>query len=238
MKTYICALLSLCLAVLAAGTPAVASQEGKLSSPQAPPLARAADEFKVLTRDMGMRPGSPVAAQKIHGAKMLWHGRVYENLRNDILDAIPHQVRQNGESKSPLRRNQFGFNVAGPVIIPHLLKNSKNTFFTMSYEGVRELVFHASLHTVPTAAQRVGDFSQTVDEAGNLLPIYDPSATVPNAAYDPSQPVSTSNLQYLRSTFPGNRIPAARLAPAVQQALSLTRCRIPPSARFFRTTIS
>jgi hypothetical protein len=170
---------------------------------------------------MGMRPGSPVAAQKIHGAKMLWHGRVYENLRNDILDAIPHQVRQNGESKSPLRRNQFGFNVAGPVIIPHLLKNSKNTFFTMSYEGVRELVFHASLHTVPTAAQRVGDFSQTVDEAGNLLPIYDPSATVPNAAYDPSQPVSTSNLQYLRSTFPGNRIPAARLAPAVQQALSL-----------------
>jgi len=192
-----------------------------LSSPQAPPLARAADEFKVLTRDMGMRPGSPVAAQKIHGAKMLWHGRVYENLRNDILDAIPHQVRQNGESKSPLRRNQFGFNVAGPVIIPHLLKNSKNTFFTMSYEGVRELVFHASLHTVPTAAQRVGDFSQTVDEAGNLLPIYDPSATVPNAAYDPSQPVSTSNLQYLRSTFPGNRIPAARLAPAVQQALSL-----------------
>jgi hypothetical protein len=192
-----------------------------MSSQQAPPLSRAADEFKVLTRDMGMRPGSPVAAQKNHGPKMLWRGRVYENFRNDILDAIPHQVRQNGESKSPLRRNQFGFNVAGPVIIPHLLKNSKNTFFTLSYEGVRELVFHASLHTVPTAAQRVGDFSQTVDEAGNLLPIYDPNTTISNPAYDPSQPVSTSNLQYLRSTFPGNRIPVARLAPVVQQALSL-----------------
>ena len=38
-----------------------------MSSQQAPPLSRAADEFKVLTRDMGMRPGSPVAAQKNHG---------------------------------------------------------------------------------------------------------------------------------------------------------------------------
>ena len=169
---------------------------------------------------MGMRPDSPLTAQK-HGPKMLWHGRIYENFRNDILDAIPHEVRQNGESVSPLRRNQFGFNVAGPVLIPHLLKNPKNTFFALSYEGVRELIFHASLHTIPTAAQRTGDFSQTVDPAGNLLPIYDPATTSLNPAYDPRQPVSTSNLQYLRSTFPGNVIPAERLAPTVQQALSL-----------------
>src|SRR5208337_1076899 len=62
---------------------------------------------------------------------------------------------------------------------------------------------------------------QTVDQAGNLLPIYDLATTTPNPAYDPSQPVSTSNLQYLRSPFPGNVIPTDRLAPIVQQALSL-----------------
>ncbi len=152
---------------------------------------------------------------------MLWHGRVFENFRNDALDAIPHQVKQNGESVSPLRRNQFGFNVAGPVLIPHLVENSKNTFFALSYEGVRESIFRASLHTIPTAAQRTGDFSQTVDQAGNLLPIYDPATTTPNPAYNPSLPVSTSNLQYLRSTFAGNRIPPDRLAPTVQQALAL-----------------
>jgi hypothetical protein len=221
MENLFYAFLSLCLALSTACASALASQEGKSPSQQAPPLARAAEEFKVLTRDWGMRPGSPLSAQKHRGQKMLWHGRVYENFRNDVLDAIPHQVKQNGESVSPLRRNQFGFNVAGPVLIPHLLTNSKNTFFTLSYEGVRELVFHASLHTVPTAAQRTGDFSQTVDEAGNLLPIYDPATTAPNPAYDPSQPVSPGNLQYLRSTFPGNRIPADRLAPIVQQALTL-----------------
>ena len=221
METLVYGLLSLSFVVCAASASALASQTGKSSPQQPTPLARAAEEFKVLTRDLGMRPGSPVAAQKHRGRRMLWHGRVYENFRNDVLDAIPHQVKQNGESVSPLRRNQFGFNVAGPVLIPPLLKNSKNTFFTLSYEGVRELIFHASLHTIPTAAQRTGDFSQTVDEAGNLLPIYDPATTTPNPAYNPSLPVSTSNLQYLRSTFPENRIPANRLAPSVQQALAL-----------------
>jgi hypothetical protein len=214
-------LLWLTLALSAVCRSAVALDQGKSPPQQPPPLTRAAEEFKVLTRDLGMRPGSPVTAQKHHGRKMLWHGRVYENFRNDILDAIPHEVKQNGESVSPLRRNQFGFNVTGPVLIPYLFKNPKNTFFALSYEGVRERISRASLHTVPTADQHSGDFSQTVDQAGNLLPIYDPATTSPNPAYDPTQAVSTSNLQYLRSTFPGNIIPANRLAPIVQQALSL-----------------
>lgn len=221
MKTLIHALLRLSLGLSTACVSAIASQESKSPPPQPPPLTRAAEEFKTLTRDLGMRPGSPLSAQKHRGRKMLWHGRLYENFRNDVLDAIPHEVRQNGESVSPLRRNQFGFNVAGPVLIPHLIKNPKSTFFALSYEGVREDIFRASLHSIPTAAQRNGDFSQTVDQAGNLLPIYDPAATSPNPAYDPTQPVSTTNLQYLRSAFPGNRIPADRLAPIVQQALSL-----------------
>jgi hypothetical protein len=215
------ALLWLSLALPAACVSGVASEDGKSPPQQSSPLTRAAEEFKVLTRDWGMRPGSPPTAQKHRGRKMLWHGRLYENFRNDILDAIPHEVKQNGESSSPLRRNQFGFNVAGPVLIPRLLKNPKNTFFALSYEGVRERISRASLHTIPTVPERSGDFSQTVDQAGNLLPIYDPNSTSPNPAYNPSLPVSTNNLQYLRSPFPGNRIPADRLAANVQQALSL-----------------
>ena len=221
METLVYALLWMSLALSATCASAVALEDGNSPPQQPPPLTRAAEEFKALTRDLGMRPGSPPIAQGHHGRKMLWHGRVYENFRNDILDAIPHEVKQNGESVSPLRRNQFGFNVAGPVLIPRLLKNPKNTFFALSYEGVRERISRASLHTIPTAAQRSGDFSQTVDEAGDLLPIYDPASTSPNPAYNPNLPVSTSNLQYLRSPFHGNHIPADRLVPNVQQALSL-----------------
>jgi len=221
METLVRALLWLALAVLATCGSAVASDNHPSPSQQPDPLTRAAEEFKVLTRDWGMRPDSPPAAQEQRGAKWLWHGRLYENFRNDILDAIPHEVKQNGESSSPLRRNQFGFNVGGPVLIPRVIKNPKSTFFMLSYEGVRERISRASLHTVPTLLQRGGDFSQTVDQAGNLLPIYDPATTSPNPAYNPGLPVSSSNLQYLRSPFPGNRIPAGRLAPNVQQALSL-----------------
>jgi hypothetical protein len=187
--------------------------------PQA--LAQAAEEFITLTRDRGMRPDSPPSAQRQRRGKMLWHGRIYENFRNDVLDAIPHEVRQNGEGKSPLRRNQFGFNVAGPVLIPRLIGNPNKTFFMFSYEGVRERVARAALLTVPTVAQRTGDFSQTVDQAGNLLLIYDPQATSLSPSYDPSLPVSTSNLHYLRSTFPGNVIPPDRLDPDILRALSL-----------------
>ena len=221
MKTWVSVVLRVTL-VLFAVYGEVCALEGGTTSPKQPsPLSQAADEFKVLTRDQGMRPESPPNAQERHRSKMRWHGRIYENFRNDVLDAIPHEVIQNGESVSPLRRNQFGFNIAGPVLFPHLISNPNNTFFLLSYEGVRERIFRATLLTVPTMQQRLGDFSQTVDPSGNILPIYDPVETSPNPAYNPAQAVSTSNLQYLRTQFPGNVIPTPRVSSVAQQALTL-----------------
>ena len=220
MKIVLYALMGLIICV-----PSAYSSSGTKKKPEQPasksgPLTRATDEFKVLTTKWGMRPNSPPSAQRHFGPKMLWHGRIFEYFRNDMLDAIPHQVNQNGGTKSPLHRNQFGFNVAGPVLIPHLITNPQNTFFTLSYEGVRETVSRASLLTIPTEAQRNGDFSQTVDSSGNPLIIYDPTTTKPNPAYNPATPVTISNLQYLRSPFSGNIIPPGRLSPKIQQALS------------------
>ncbi|MGH9593968.1 MAG: hypothetical protein ACRD5L_12820, partial [Bryobacteraceae bacterium] len=113
-------LIVLCVSVLADGGDGVPN--GGNSKP-VDDLSRAADEFKVLTRSQGMRSDSPATAQEHAGPKMLWHGRLYENFRNDFLDAIPHEVRQNGADKSTLRRNQFGFNAGGPLFIPKLTKN-------------------------------------------------------------------------------------------------------------------
>jgi hypothetical protein len=221
MKTAVTVIIGVALAFWAAGGEVYGLDRPASTSKQASPLSQAADEFKILTRDQGMRPESPPTAQEQHGPKMRWHGRLYENLRNDALDAIPHEVKQNGESVSPLRRNQFGFNISGPVLLPHLITNPNNTFFMVSYEGVRERIYRATLLTVPTAAQRIGDFSQTVDPSGNILPIYDPALTTPNPAYDPTQAVSTTNLQYLRTQFANNIIPSDRISPVAQAALSL-----------------
>ena len=210
------------LVLVVVGAQVCVSDTGVAEDKESPPstLSQAAEEFKILTRNSGMRPESPPQGPQHHGRKMLWHGRLYENFRNDVLDAIPHQVRQNGESVSPLRRNQFGFNVAGPVLVPHLITNPKNTFFMLSYEGVRERIFRANLLTVATAGERLGDFSKTVDPSGNILPLYDPELTSPNPDYDPTQAVSATNLQYLRTQFPDNVIPPSRLSPVAQEALT------------------
>ncbi len=183
-------------------------------------LARAVEEFKAQTAKLGIRPDSPQGRSARRGPAPAWHGRVFENFRNDILDAIPHEIRQRDGTKSLLRRNQFGFNLGGPIVIPRLV-NARNSFFSLSYEGVRERISRTYLRTVPILPEREGDFSHTVDAAGNPLPIYDPKSTRANPDFDPLQPVSTSNLQYLRDPFPGNVIPRNRLSGVAMKAVSL-----------------
>jgi len=193
----------------------------------------AIEEFKIQSRNLGLRADSPPKAGR-HSPLRDWHGRLFENFRNDALDAVPHEIRQNGGDKGLLRRNQFGFNVAGPVVLPHLAAGGRNTYFSLSYEGVREDIARTYLQTIPTMAQRTGDYSDVVDAAGNVLPIYDPASTGPNTAYDPTQAVSTTNLQYLRDPFPGNIIPPSRLDPVALKALQFYPAPNTDIGPFFR----
>ncbi len=184
-----------------------------------PDLRRAAEEFKVQTRNLGLRQDAPRRART--GARSVqFHGRLFHNFRNDFLDATPHDVRQRGGDKNILRRNQFGFNLSGPLVVPRIYDGSRRTFFSVSYEGVREKIGRSYLRTIPLVAERNGDFGQTVDAAGELLRVYDPASTRPNPDYIPSIAVSESNLQYLRDQFPANRIPSARLDPVATRMAS------------------
>lgn len=182
-------------------------------------MEKAVDEFKIQTRNMGLRADSPRSARKQGRVFSQFHGRLFENWRNDILDAVPHQIVQRGDQKSLLRRNQFGFNVSGPVVIPKIYNGGRRTFFSLSYEGVRERISHSYLQTIPTTGERTGDFSRTVDPAGDLLPIYDPATTRLNPGFDATQPVSLDNLQYFRDPFPGNRMAANRIDPVASKAV-------------------
>ena len=71
---------------------------------------------------------------------LLARAPVYENFQNDALDAVRRAIRQRGGSKNLLRRDQFGFNIGGPVYIPRVYNGGRNTFFFFSYEGVRERI--------------------------------------------------------------------------------------------------
>jgi len=214
MKKF-CLPLGLC--VLPAMLFAQGSERGHASQE----LQVAVEEFRRLTsQDATAISEGSVRTSRGSNAGGGWHGRLYENFRNDFLDAVPHEVVQNNGEKGLLRRNQFGFNVSGPVLIPKVYDGAGATFFSFSFEGMRESIGRSQLGTVATMAERTGDFSQVVDSSGRPLIIYDPTTTSLNPNYDPTQPISQSNLQYNRMPFPGNQIEPGLLDPVAQQALS------------------
>ncbi|MDQ2899680.1 MAG: TonB-dependent receptor [Acidobacteriota bacterium] len=163
------------------------------------PSIDAVQEFKVITNnnsaEYGFRMGGTVIVSTKSGTNGL-HGSAYEFLRNDKLDAT--NFFGIGQPKPAFRRNQFGATAGGPVI-------RNRTFFFVSYEGTRIRMGETDISTVPTAAERGGDFS-----AVGLKPIFDPATTRLNGAG-----------QYVRDRFPGNMIPASRFDPVSAKAIAL-----------------
>lgn len=200
-----------------AATEAASVDEDQVRRKDRPEMAqvrRAVQAFRLITASAGLRPGAASDAQRtaaVGGRSSSWHGRVFEYLRNDALDAVPHEVVQRGGDRNLRRRNQFGFTLNGPLAVPKLYDGRGRTFFTLSYEGTRERVGRSYLRTLATAQRRLGDFSDLVDRAGNALTIYDPASTRANPLYDASRRVSRSNLEHVRDPFPNNRIPSQRL---------------------------
>jgi hypothetical protein len=97
-----------------------------------------------------------------------FHGGVFEFIRNDKLDARNYF----SQTRAILKRNQFGGDIGGPLSIPHLYSGKDKTFFFVDYEAQRLRQGLVESGTVPTNAQRTGDFS-----AAGLKPIYDPLTT-------------------------------------------------------------
>jgi len=97
-----------------------------------------------------------------------YHGGVFEFLRNEKLDARNYF----SATRAILKRNQFGGDIGGPLSIPHLYNGKDKTFFFVDYEGQRLRQGLVVNSTVPTDAQRLGDFS-----APGLKTIYDPLTT-------------------------------------------------------------
>jgi len=145
-----------------------------------------------------------------------FHGDVWDFLRNDALDAVPYFA----QNKTPLKQNQFGGTVSGPVILPHYNGRNK-TFFSSSYEGLRNHTAANSLALTPTAAQLGGNFSALTGTQ-----IYNPYSTVVDpttgaATRQPfmcdgagnPMPVNASNLQPSGTSC--NKIPAILLDPTM-----------------------
>ncbi|MCC6539038.1 MAG: TonB-dependent receptor [Bryobacterales bacterium] len=120
-----------------------------------------------------------------------FHGAAYEFLRNQKLDAKPFFLPQ-GRSKPPLRQNQFGVQFNGPVVIPKVYDGRNRTFFMFGWEDLRSLTQGPAIDSVFTPLMRQGNFSETT-----------------TVARDP----------FTGTPFPGNIVPASRIAPQATRAL-------------------
>src|SRR5207249_4201987 len=104
-------------------------------------------ELKVQTGSYsakyGTNNGALVQVSLKSGTNQL-HGTLYEFLRNDHMDAADYflnfQVPAGTAlaAKNPLRRNQFGAFLSGPVRLPKVYNGKDRTFWSFSYEGLRQ----------------------------------------------------------------------------------------------------
>ena len=78
-----------------------------------------------------------------------YHGALFEFLRNDVLDAKQYQFTT-AKPKNPFKWNDYGFEVDGPVRIPHLFNGRDKLFFMTNYEALRRRQSVLNTFTVPT----------------------------------------------------------------------------------------
>ncbi len=138
------------------------------------PSVESIAEFKVLTGSYSAAFGvgaGVVSVSTRSGANAL-HGEAFIYLRNSVADARNYFARVGSSVQKPAyRRGQFGGAVGGAIIKDKL-------FYFADYYGQRSLKGITNLNNVPTAAERVGDFSAYTNTSGALIPIYDPLSTV------------------------------------------------------------
>ncbi|HKE20784.1 MAG TPA: TonB-dependent receptor [Bryobacteraceae bacterium] len=175
------------------------------------PAVDAVREFRLLTAQLSPEygaSGSAVASFSLMSGTNQLHGDFYDYLRNSDLDARSFTA----PNKPPLRLNEFGGSIGGPVVLPRLFNGKDHTFFFFSYGGSRKhgADYIGTYTTYPTPAETKGDFSGLANSAGQPVTIFDPT----NVSTD-------SNGNLIRNPFPGNVIPANRIDPAAARIASL-----------------
>jgi hypothetical protein len=127
------------------------------------PSIEALQEFRIQTNaysaEFGRSSGAIVNAAVRSGSNSI-HGRVYEFLRNDALDANNFFSNAFGAPKPVLKRNQFGGAFGGPFA-------RNRTFWFGAYEGLREQGGVPESRALPSPQEKAGLFS---------TPVFDPFA--------------------------------------------------------------
>ncbi|HVY92206.1 MAG TPA: TonB-dependent receptor, partial [Bryobacteraceae bacterium] len=158
------------------------------------PNMDAVSEVKVLSSnysaEYGRNSGGTITLATKSGTQS-FHGSGWWQHRHEEFNANTFFNNIAGTQRAKYRFNIDGYSVGGPIFIPHHFNTNKTKLFFFASEEWSGLFPGAStiLRNMPTALERTGDFSKTVDVNGKLIVVKDPQTQV---------------------QFPGNVIPSSR----------------------------
>ena len=168
-------------------------------------------EFKVMTTFYDAAIGHTSGAvfnMNTSSGENQFHGELHEFLQNGDLNANGFFSNLAGQPRTNLPDNRYGGALGGPVFIPKLYNGKNKTFFYYAYEGDKWDSYASLNGTVPTNAERGGDFSSLL-ALGSNYQIYNPFSTT-----------SLGNGTYQRTPFPGNVIPQSLINPIAAKLLT------------------
>ena len=172
------------------------------------PPAGAVQEFKVETAtfdaQQGHTAGATVNVTLKSGTNKI-KGDVYYHYRDEALSGNDFFLERAGQPKAAMDYKRYGFTAGGPVFLGKLYDGRNRTFFFGAFEWLYDTFPEPGQFTVPTEAQRNGDFSALLSQG---IVIYDPLTAVRRA-----------DGRIERTAFPGNIIPAGRISPIAREYL-------------------
>jgi hypothetical protein len=164
------------------------------------PSLEAVEEVKIQanTYDAEMaRTGGGMFNTLMKSGTNSYHGSVYGHLRRTAWDANSFFNNAGGVPITDQPNDTWGASFGGAVRIPKVYNGENKTFFYLGFEHYDDIQSSSSVFATPTALEKAGNFSQSLNSAGNQLVIYDPMNVVNGA----------------RQPFAGNIIPTSRLNP-------------------------
>jgi hypothetical protein len=138
-------------------------------------------EVKVLTQgyqaEYGRSSGTQITAVTKSGTNR-FHGSLYDVERNSDWDTIKWQDKANGNQKPELKDRRWGYSIGGPIGKPG--GNNKLFFFYSHEYHPQKTAGDVTRYRLPTALERQGDFSQSLDNTGKPIPqLLSPSTREP-----------------------------------------------------------
>src|SRR5713226_1825657 len=157
------------------------------------------------------RTGGGVINMTLKSGTNRFHGTLWDYVRYGSWDANNTLNNARGEPRPPHQYNQYGAMVNGPSY-------KDKTFFMLTWEGLRERVPFPIRTSVPTLAERNGDFCQSYSDQRTPLVIYDPLTT----RRDPNDPSKFIRDPLINCSDPNKRrIPDPRINPIAQKILQI-----------------